>query len=105
MSYRSPFKTGLHLEAISNAFDSRGLGQLFKAATLGTATEWVMRQPVNLAEALGHGTTAFVKNDGLPALLGTGAVGLGMYGASTAVDQLKANLAGGGQGTYIPGGY
>ena len=106
MSFNSILRTNLQTEAIQKAFNDRGLGDLFKQATLGTAVEWMIRQPVNLAEASGHALKSFAANQGVPALAGTAAVGLGAYGANAAVDQLKANLAASQrEGTYIPGGY
>lgn len=106
MSFRSPLTNTLHYQAVQDAFNRRGLGDLFKSATLGTATEWMLRQPVNLAEATAHGLTSFANHEGIPALAGTAAVGLGIYGANSAIDQMKANLAASHrEGTYVPGGY
>lgn len=106
MSFQSILRSDLQQAAIQKAFSDRGLGDLFKQATLGTATEWMIRQPVNLAEASGHALKSFAENNGVPALAGTAAVGLGLYGANAAVDQVKANLAASQrEGTYIPGGY
>lgn len=107
---RPVFNNSLQYLAAQNAFDRHGLGGLFKAATLGNTlgdtTEWLVRQPVNLAAASGHALGSFVENKGLPALAGTAAIGLGVYGANSAVDNLKASLANGHrEGMYVPGGY
>lgn len=106
MSFPTYLKNNLHYEATHKAFADHGLGEIFKSATLGAATEWIVRQPVNLVEAGAHGLKSFIGNEGIPALAGTAAIGLGVYGANSAVDQMKANLINSHrEGTYIPGGY
>lgn len=108
---RPVFNNSLQYFAAQNAFDRRGLGELFKIATVGSTTlgdaaEWIVRQPVNLAASSGHALGSFVNNGGLPALAGTAAIGLGVYGANSAVEQMKANLAHSHrEGMYVPGGY
>ena len=108
---RPVFNNSLQYFAAQEAFNRHGLGDLLKAATVGSTTlgdaaEWIVRQPVNLAASTGHALGSFVEHNGLPALAGTTAIGLGVYGANSAIDQAKANLANSHrEGTYVHGGY